>query len=114
MPSGQIVVYAFCASKKHITISTEGKIMITVASLFSQLLHHFPRTEFAHLVAKYQAERKAKGFTCWTQLVAMLFCHMARADSLREIMAVSPAVRVKPGSIVAFDRAYNDYSLFSY
>lgn len=59
--------------------------MIKVASLFSQLLHHFPRVEFAKLVAKHQAEKRAKGFTCWTQLVAMLFCHMAHADSLREI-----------------------------
>ena len=60
-------------------------LMIKVASLFSQLLHHFPRTEFAHLVVKHQAEKRAKGFTCWTQLVSMLFCHMAHADSLREI-----------------------------
>lgn len=59
--------------------------MIKVASLFSQLLHHFPRSEFAQLVVKHQAERGAKGFTCWTQLVSMLFCHMAQADSLREI-----------------------------
>jgi len=59
--------------------------MIKVASLFSQLLHHFPRTEFANLVVKHGAERRAKGFTCWTQLVSMLFCHMAHADSLREI-----------------------------
>ncbi len=59
--------------------------MIKVASLFSQLLHHFPRTEFAELSAKHQAERRAKGFSCWNQLVAMLFCHMAHADSLREI-----------------------------
>jgi len=59
--------------------------MIKVASLFSQLLHHFPRTEFSQLVGKHQAERRAKGFTCWTQLVSMLFCHMAHADSLREI-----------------------------
>ena len=59
--------------------------MIKGSSLFSQLLHHFPRTEFAHLVAKHQAEYRSKGFTCWTQLVSMLFCHMAHADSLREI-----------------------------
>lgn len=59
--------------------------MIKVASLFSQLLLHFPRNEFAQLVVKHQAERQAKGFTCWTQLVSMLFCHMANADSLREI-----------------------------
>lgn len=59
--------------------------MVKVASLFSQLLHHFPRTEFSQLVAKHQAERRAKGFSCWTQMVSMLFCHMAHADSLREI-----------------------------
>ena len=59
--------------------------MIKVAILFSQLLRHFSRTEFAHLVAKHEAEKRAKGFTCWTQLVSMLFCHMAHADSLREI-----------------------------
>ncbi|SDP54615.1 DUF4372 domain-containing protein, partial [Desulforhopalus singaporensis] len=59
--------------------------MIKGSSLFSQLLQHFPRTEFAQLVAKHKAERCSKGFTCWTQLVSMLFCHMAHADSLREI-----------------------------
>jgi len=56
-----------------------------VASLFNQLLQHFPRTEFAALVRKHAAERAAKGFTCWTQFVAMLFCQLGRADSLREI-----------------------------
>ena len=59
--------------------------MVMTASLFSQLLHHFPRTEFVSLVKKHRAERHAKGFTCWNQLVSMLFCHLARADSLREI-----------------------------
>jgi hypothetical protein len=59
--------------------------MIQAASLFNQLLQHFPRAEFAALVRKHNAERGAKGFTCWTQLVAMLFCQMAHADSLREI-----------------------------
>jgi hypothetical protein len=59
--------------------------MIQAASLFNQLLRHFPRAEFAALVRKHDAERGAKGFTCWAQLVAMLFCQMAHADSLREI-----------------------------
>jgi hypothetical protein len=59
--------------------------MITTASLFSQLLKHIPRTKFTQLVKKHQAEHCAKGFTCWTQFVSMLFCHLAHADSLREI-----------------------------
>ncbi len=63
----------------------EGKTIVQVASLFNQLLQHFPRTEFAALVKQHAAERAAKGFTCWTQFVAMLFCQVGRADSLREI-----------------------------
>ncbi len=59
--------------------------MVKVASLFSQLLHEFPRTEFEQLVREHKAERGAKGFQCWTQFVAMLFCQLARTDSLREI-----------------------------
>jgi hypothetical protein len=59
--------------------------MVQVASLFNQLLQHFSRTEFAALVQKHKAERACKGFGCWTQFVAMLFCQLARTDSLREI-----------------------------
>jgi hypothetical protein len=59
--------------------------MVQVASLFNQLLHHFPRLEFGALVKKHNAERAAKGFDCWTQFVSMLFCQLGHADSLREI-----------------------------
>ena len=59
--------------------------MVQVASLFNQLLQHFPRTEFGALVKKHGAERGAKGFSCWTQFVSMMFCQLAHADSLREI-----------------------------
>lgn len=59
--------------------------MVKGSSLFSQLLRHFPRAEFAGLVKKHQAERNAKGFKCWDQFVAMLFCQVAGADSLRVI-----------------------------
>jgi hypothetical protein len=54
-------------------------------SIFSQLLQLFPRIEFEALVRKTQAERHARGFACWAQLVAMLFCQLGRAHSLREI-----------------------------
>ena len=59
--------------------------MVPVASLFNQLLQHFPRAEFASLVRKHKAERGAKGFTCWTQFVSMLFCQLSHSASLRDI-----------------------------
>ena len=55
------------------------------SSMFSQLLKLFPRTEFQALVQEFRAERHARGFTCWGQFVAMLFCQLGRAHSLREI-----------------------------
>lgn len=59
--------------------------MSRVSSIFSQLLQFFPRLEFEALVREHNAERHARGFTCWQQFVAMLFCQLAYAQSLREI-----------------------------
>jgi hypothetical protein len=59
--------------------------MSTVCSIFSQLLQLFPRLEFERLVRETRAERHARGVTCWGQFVAMLFCQLGRAHSLREI-----------------------------
>lgn len=59
--------------------------MNRVCSVFQQILKIFSRTEFEALARKHKAERHARGFTCWDQLVAMLFCHLGRAQSLREI-----------------------------
>ncbi len=59
--------------------------MSQVCSIFSQLLKLFPRLEFEQAVRKHRGERHARGFTCWGQFVAMLFCHLGRAQSLREI-----------------------------
>jgi hypothetical protein len=44
-----------------------------------------PRTDFDAAVHKHAAERNAKGFTCWGQLVAMLFCQLGSVSSLRDI-----------------------------
>jgi len=59
--------------------------MNRVCSIFSQLLQLFSRCEFQQAVAQCKAERHARGFTCWGQFVAMLFCQLGQAHSLREI-----------------------------
>lgn len=59
--------------------------MNRACSIFSQLLQLFPRIEFQRAVQKHQAERHARGFTSWGQFVAMLFCQLGHAHSLREI-----------------------------
>jgi len=59
--------------------------MIKVGSLFTQVLSLVDRNDFARAVHQVQAQRGAKGFRCWDQFVAMTFCQLAGADSLREI-----------------------------
>lgn len=59
--------------------------MNRVCSIFSQLLQLFSRLEFEQAVRDTRAERHARGFTCWGQFVAMLFCQLGQARSLREI-----------------------------
>jgi len=59
--------------------------MTPVCSVYSQLLQLFSRGQFAKAVGQHQAERNAKGFTCWSQFVAMLFCQVAHLSSLREV-----------------------------
>jgi hypothetical protein len=62
-----------------------GSALRRVCSMFSQLLQLFSRLEFEQLVRQHRAERHARGFTCWGHFVAMLFCQLGQAQSLREI-----------------------------
>lgn len=59
--------------------------MNRVCSIFSQILQLVPRLEFEAAVKRHCAERHARGFRCWDQFGAMLFCQLAHAQSLREI-----------------------------
>ena len=60
--------------------------MSTVSSIFSQVLKLIPRAIFDSAVHKHAAERNAKGFSSWGQLVAMLFCQLGSVNSLRDIV----------------------------
>lgn len=65
-------------------------------SLFGQILQIIPKTTFERLVRETKSARYAKGFSCWTQCVAMLFCQFAASKSLRE---VSDGLRVTCGKL---------------
>jgi len=54
-------------------------------SLFSQILKLIPRIDFERIVKETGAEYRSKGLSSWSQFVAMLFCQLGRAHSLREI-----------------------------
>jgi hypothetical protein len=43
------------------------------------------RSAFQQAVEQHRAERHARGFPSWTHFIAMLFCQLGHAQSLREI-----------------------------
>lgn len=55
------------------------------SSVFGQILQIFSKAEFYKAVKELKAGKGAKGFSCWEQFVAMLFCQLGQAQSLREI-----------------------------
>ena len=59
--------------------------MNRVCSIFSQILLMIPRLAFEAKVREHKAERHARGFSSWTQFIAMLFGQLGHAQSLREI-----------------------------
>jgi hypothetical protein len=60
--------------------------MERVSSISRQILKLFPRLVFDAAVKKHEAEKHARGMTCWSQFIALMFCHLAGARSLREIV----------------------------
>jgi len=54
-------------------------------TLFSQILNHLDRKEFTKVVEQYDTDKHNKGINSWTHLVSMLFCHLSKAQSIREI-----------------------------
>jgi len=54
-------------------------------TLFSQILEQVNRNSFNQAVRKYQTDKHNKGINSWTHLVTMLFMHLARANSIREV-----------------------------
>lgn len=90
-------------------------------SILNQLLQIFPRTEFETAVRETKAERHARGFRSWDQFVAMLFCHLADANSLREIcggLASSEGrlahlgARIPSRSTLSYANSHRDWKLY--
>ena len=54
-------------------------------SMFTQIVQLLPQSLFFKLVQKYQTDKGSKGISTRDQLIAMMFCQLSGAESLREI-----------------------------
>ena len=71
-------------SNKHAP-KQQSSTLNKVCSIFSQVLGLIPKTTFVDAVHQHKAERHSRGFSSWGQFVAMMFCQLGQAHSLREI-----------------------------
>jgi len=72
------------AARHQTTTHKKGSRMVRTASIFSQILRLVDRIHFARLAREHQSNRYTKRFTAWDHFVAMVFCQLAQAKSLRE------------------------------
>lgn len=62
--------------------------------IFSQFIHFLDRNKFNRLVEKYDGDRYVKHFTCWNQLLVLVFgCfgQLSYRASLRDLIAALEA-----------------------
>lgn len=54
--------------------------------VFSQVVEFLPARLFDKYVAKYEGNKKVRSFTCWNQLLCMIFGQLSNRDSLRDLI----------------------------
>ena len=59
--------------------------------VFAQLIEFLPQRVFDRLVEKYKGNRYVKHFTCWNQLLCMVFGQLTNRDSLRDLIVIIDA-----------------------
>ena len=72
--------------------------------VFSQLSTFLNRTQFNNYVRKYDGNRYVKHFTCWNQLLAMIFGQLSNRESLRDLIV---ALEAHQGSVIIWDWVVN-------
>ena len=55
-------------------------------TIFSQLIDFLPGPEFRKCVARYHGNRRMRSFSCWDQLLCMIFAQLTYRESLRDIV----------------------------
>ena len=63
--------------------------------VFSQLVEFLPQRVFDRFVTKYDGNKKVRHFTCWNQLLCMIFGQLSSRDSLRDLIIVIEAHQAK-------------------
>ncbi len=56
--------------------------------VFSQLVRYLDDNKFFRIVKKYNGDKGSRHFSCWNQMLVMMFGQIAGCDSLRDLTSV--------------------------
>lgn len=54
--------------------------------IFAQLTEFLPRRKFDRIVRKYNGNKYVRSFTCWNQMLCMVFGQLTARESMRDLM----------------------------
>ena len=63
--------------------------------VFAQLVEFLDNNKFRHLVDKYEGNRYVKHFTCWNQLLGLMFGQLSNRESLSDLIVALEAHQSK-------------------
>jgi len=63
--------------------------------VFAQLSSFLNRSKFNRIVSKYNGDKYVKHFTCWNQLLALMFGQLSNRESLRDLVIALDAHQSK-------------------
>ena len=59
--------------------------------VFAQLVKFLDNDKFRHIVDKYEGDKYVKSYTCWNQLLTMMFGQLSNRESLRDLIVALEA-----------------------
>ena len=65
--------------------------MRTGKYIFAQLVEFLPQKTFQRIVMKYRGDKYIKSFSCWNQLLIMMYGQLSGSESLREFVCIITA-----------------------
>lgn len=74
----------FCISQKDLQVHKDKYV-------FAQLASFLDRNKFNFIVRKYDGDKYVKHFTCWNQLLALMFGQLSNRESLRDLIVALDA-----------------------
>lgn len=72
-----------------------SKVMNQGKYIFAQITEFLPRRVFDRIVSKHQGNKYVRFFTCWNQMLCMVFGQLTARDSMRDLMLSLEAHQTK-------------------